>query len=220
MRTVLHRTCSALLPWFALAFAAAAQADVHKCVNAAEQVSFQDQACPEGSEDTVVRVAAPSHAPPPDTAPASAPPPAAPVAARARPAPAADVPNMWLCTRPEDNSQYMSRDGVTPPRMVPAGVLGVTNKSLNDAYSGPNGVGVSAPGVRPIPVDHSPAGSIASGYVAVQDSCQPASREQVCGYLEKQYDRVREKLRRAFKDERAVLEPQQAELEQQMGGCG
>jgi hypothetical protein len=219
------RTYFTLLPWFAASLIGTAYADVHKCVDAAGQVSFQDQACPDGSQDSVVHITAP---PPPPPSPASqaaeagsddtpAVPP--PLVNRIAQNTGSNVPTMWLCTRPEDGSQFMSRDGVTPPRMVPAGVLGVTNKSLGDAYSGPNGVGVSAPGVRPIPIDRSAAGSVAGGYVAVQDRCEPASQEQACSYLQQQYDRVHEKLRRAFKDERAVLEPQEADLEQQMKGC-
>jgi len=203
------------------AFAAGARAEVHKCVNAAGQVTFQDTECPQDSNDTVVHMAAPPHPPPPPPSDGDdAPPPAEPpVATRARHDTASRVPPMWLCMRPEDGVQYMSKDGVTPVRMVPAGVLGVGSKSLNDAYSGPNGVGVSAPGVRQIPVDRSPAASAASGYVAVQDRCEPATKEQVCEYLQKEHDRIHEKLRRAFKDERAALEPQQAEIETQMSGC-
>jgi hypothetical protein len=203
------------------AFAAGARAEVHKCVNGAGQVTYQDTECPQDTEDTVVHMAAPPHAQPPPPADADAPqaPAEPPVATRTRHDTASRVPAMWLCTRPEDDTQYMSKDGVTPVRMVPAGVVGVGSKSLNDAYSGPNGVGVSAPGVRQIPVDRSPAASAASGYVAVQDRCEPATKEQVCAYLQKEYDTVHEKLRRAFKDERAVLEPRQDELETQMAGC-
>ena len=202
------------------AFAAGARAEVHKCVDGAGQVTFQDTECPQGSSDTVVHMAAPPHAPPPPTPSDSGDaPPEPPVATRTRHDTASGVPPLWLCTRPEDGTQYMSKDGVTPVRMVPAGVLGVPGKSLNDAYSGPNGVGVSAPGVRQIPVDRSPAASVAGGYVAVQDRCEPATKEQVCEYLQKEHDRIHVKLRRAFKDERAVLEPRQAEIESQMSAC-
>ena len=125
---------------------------------------------------------------------------------------------MWVCVRPEDGSQYMSRDGVSQPRMVPAGVLGIPGKDLAKAY-GPGGIGVSAPGVRTVPIDHSAQAEVAGDYVAVQDQCTQATPAQVCGYLEKQYDDVHQKLKRAFKDEQAVLKPQEDQLLKDLGGC-
>jgi hypothetical protein len=128
------------------------------------------------------------------------------------------APAMWLCVRPEDGSQYMSRDGVVQPRMVPAGVLGIPGKNLAQAY-GQKGIGVSAPGVRTVPVDHSAQAAVAGDYVAVQDQCSQASPTQVCGYLQKQYDDIHQKLKRAFKDEQAVLQPQEDQLLKDLGGC-
>jgi len=99
-------------------------------------------------------------------------------------------------------------------------VLGATNKSLGDAYGGRNGIGVSAPGVRKIPVDTSAQGSVAGDFIAVQDQCMPASPESVCDYLDQQSEQLRAKLKRAFKDERAALEPQLDEIDQQLDeGC-
>jgi hypothetical protein len=125
---------------------------------------------------------------------------------------------LWLCTRPEDGTHFVSRDGATPPRMVPAGVLGIPNKPLTSAY-GPGGISVSAPGVRRIPVDTSPQSAVAGAYVAVQDQCERATPEQTCDYLREQYDKVHTKLRNAFKDEQAELQPQADELDKQIGGC-
>jgi hypothetical protein len=130
-----------------------------------------------------------------------------------------EAPRMFVCTRAEDGTQYMSNDGAPPVRQVPAGVLGVPGKSLGDAYGGQNGIGVSAPGVRRIPVDPSPQASLATNYVTVQDQCVPASTQTTCDYLRAEYDKVHQKLRRAFKDERAILEPQQADLETRLSGC-
>ena len=128
------------------------------------------------------------------------------------------LPPLWVCTRPEDGSHYVSRDGVTQPRMVPAGILGLPGQSLASAY-GAGGIGVSAPGVRKIPVDKSPQSVPAGDYVAIQDQCDRATQEQACEYLHSQRDQVHEKLKRAFKDDRAVLQPQQDELDDQLSGC-
>ena len=203
-------------------------ADVYKCTSAGGAIAFQDRPCAEGDSETQVHIVPPppesGDAPLTDPAAAAtgrAPPaalPAAPPDARSA-APLRDPPPMWVCTRPEDGKQYMSRSGTSEVRMVPAGVLGVPGKSLGDAYGKNGGVGVSAPGVRPIPVDKSPQAAVASDYVAVQDLCDPAPPDQVCTYLHDEYDRVRAKLRHAFKDEQAVLEPQLAELEHDLDGC-
>jgi hypothetical protein len=119
-----------------------------------------------------------------------------------------------VCTRPEDGKHYVSRDGVTLPRMVPAGILGIPAKPLSAGS-----MGVSAPGVRKIPVDASPQAAVGGAYVAIQDTCEHATPEQTCDYLRGQYDQVQEKLRRAFKDEQAVLQPQADKLYEQIDGC-
>jgi hypothetical protein len=73
--------------------------------------------------------------------------------------------------------------------------------------------------LRQIPVDRSPQAAIAGDYVAVQDQCQPMSSEQTCTYLQKQYDDVHQKLKRAFKDEQAILQPQEDKLSNDLAGC-
>jgi hypothetical protein len=194
-------------------------AEVYKCTSPAGAITFQDHPCPQDAQQTQVHIVpAPpesAEAPVPDTpsAPAAdAAPPAPPPQPVVRTSAAPDPPRMWLCTRPEDGKQYMSRSGTSEVRMVPAGVLGVPGKGLSDT-------GVSAPGVRRIPVDKSPQAAPASDYVAVQDLCEPAAADQVCTYLHDEYDRVHEKLRRAFKAEQAVLEPQLAQLRNDLDGC-
>ena len=199
---------------------AAHAADVYKCTNAQGSVAFQDQPCRAGDSETPVHIATPPPAPPVMSGAedaATAPPPS-PAPAASAPQPHKALPPLWICTRPEDGTHYMSHDGATPPRMVPAGVLGIPGKPLASAY-GPGGIGVSAPGVRKIPVDTSPEAAVAGAYVAIQDTCQAATPEQSCDYLRGQYDQVHEKLRRAFKDEQAVLQPQQDELDDQLDGC-
>ena len=103
-------------------------------------------------------------------------------------------------------------------RYVPLGVLGFPGHSLSQAY-GPGGIGVSAPGMRKIPIDASPQASIGADFTPLQDECMRASREQTCGWLQRQYDDVTHKLRNAFKDQQAILQPQADELENQLNRC-
>jgi hypothetical protein len=201
------------------ALSSVAHAAVYKCTNALGGVAFQDHACASGEAQTKVHFATDPPEPPPAAAadesdpshPKTDPPPLALP-------PPAPVPPMWACLRAEDGTQYVSRDGNPQPRMVPAGVLGIGGKSLAQTY-GPGGVGVSAPGMRQIPVDKSPQAAIAGDYVAVQDRCEQMSREQTCSYLQKQYDDVHRKLMRAFKDEQAILQPQEDQLSTDLSGC-
>jgi hypothetical protein len=203
----------------ACAMSGAYAGDVYKCTTAQGGIAFQDHTCAAGDTETAIHVApAPAVAPvandnDPQTPVAQQPPAAAPAS---MPPIRKPLPPLWACERPEDGTRYMSRDGVTQPRMVPAGVLGIPGKSLATA-SGANSV--SAPGMRKIPVDRSAQAAVAGDYVAVQDTCVRATREQTCDYLNEQYDQVHEKLRRAFKDERAVLQPQEDELNDQLDGC-
>jgi hypothetical protein len=191
-------------------------AEVYKCTNAGGVPAFQDHPCANGDQESKVHIV--------NTPVAAAaadddnPAPAEPATTPARVQTKSSAPAMWLCVRPEDGSQYMSRDGISQPRMVPAGVLGIPGKNLAQAYGG-NGIGVSAPGVRAVPVDHSAQAAVAGDYVAVQDQCSQASPAQACGYLQKQYDDVHQKLKRAFKDEQAVLKPQEDQLIKDLGGC-
>src|SRR5581483_5193415 len=110
-------------------------ADVHKCTDANERITFQDKPCPEGSGDVTVHIPDPPPPPPdadapreggtPSDASAGLPPtaPPAPTTPAAPDGGAGTTTPLWICTRPEDGSQYLSRDGATPPRMVPAGIM-------------------------------------------------------------------------------------------------
>lgn len=209
-----------LLPFTLLLAGLAAGAharEVYKCTSASGAVSFQDHACAAGDTATPVPINAA-----PAAAPATAAEPVGPVEplvrAAAPPQARHEPPAMWLCTRPEDGKQYMSSDGAPPTRMVPGGVLGMPGKSLGTAY-GRGGIGVSAPGVRKIPVSPAPQDAAAADYVAVQDQCEAATKEVTCNYLQEQYDQVRAKLRHAFKDEQALLQPQLDTLDAQLDGC-
>jgi hypothetical protein len=202
----------------ALTFSASAT-QVYKCTDAQGNVAFQDRPCPQNAQQAEVWL--------PDLAPAPAQPadaPSAPSAASVLPPPVpiskppAPLPPLWICRKAEDGSQYFSRSGTPPVRYVPLGVLGFPGHSLSQAYR-PGGIGVSAPGMRQIPIDHSPRDAIASQYTPLQDECVHASREQTCGWLQKKYDDVTHKLHNAFKDQQAILQPQADELQSQLNGC-
>ncbi len=207
-------TCFAL----ALCCSGAARcAEVYKCTSAQGALAYQDRPCAKGESEQKLQLE-----PVRDDAGQNAP--AAPTEEKPQPAsapnqpPPPPVPTMWLCVRAEDGVQYMSRDGNPQPRLVPAGVLGIGGKSLSQTY-GPGGVGVSAPGVRATPIDRSARSAISGDFVAVQDRCVEASRAQTCAYLQQQYDSVHEKLKRAFKDEQAILKPQENQLSTDLDGC-
>lgn len=211
----------ALLPMVvSLAFAGNAVAvEVYKCTAPRGDVAFQDSPCPAGTTQTQVRLpdAPPTPAQPPASASASsaasALPPPVPIAK-----PPAPLPPLWICRNAEDGSTYFSRNGSPPVRYVPLGVLGYPGRSLAQAY-GPGGIGVSAPELRKIPIDTSPRDAFASQTTPLQDECARATREQTCGWLQKQYDDVAHKLRNAFKDQQAILQPQADELQNQLNGC-
>jgi hypothetical protein len=203
----------------ACAHAGTAGAAVYKCTNAQGGVAFQDHGCAKGETESKVHFASdpPEAQPDPNAQPVDAPA-LSEDAPPPPPPPTVPVPVLFVCLRAEDGVQYMSRDGNPQPRMIPAGVLGIGGKSLAQTYA-PGGVGVSAPGMRQIPVDRSSQSAISGDYVAVQDRCEQASRETTCNYLQKQYDDIHQKLRRAFKDEQAILQPQEDQLVKDIEGC-
>jgi hypothetical protein len=206
----------------AMAGGGASAGDVYKCTSPQGDIAFQDQHCASGDTETQISIAAPPPVSPPAPGDDDVPP-AEPTVATSKPVagslPGTALRPLWVCTRPDDGTQYMSKDGISQPRMVPAGILGLPGQSLASAYGGRNGIGVSAPGLRKIPVDASPQAALAGAYVAIQDQCDRATAEQTCDYLHSQRDQVHEKLKRAFKAEQAVLQPQQDELDEQLGGC-
>jgi hypothetical protein len=199
-------------------------ATAYKCIDARGAISFQDQPCRTGQKQHSIRL--PDSAPPAETtAEAPPPPPAAlpppqpvPPTPAPPPTPQIPVPAFYLCTR-ADGSTYMSEDGQGSSMAVPLGIMGIPNRSLADAYSGPNSIGVSAPGLRKIP--NVPAGAVPFGgmYTWIYDECHFAQPREACSYLRTQLDDVGVKLRRAFSDEAPQLEQQQATLRERMRGC-
>ena len=208
---------------------------IFKCVDAAGAVSYQDHACKAGTTETrqeILAAEAATQAPTPAQtpfdklptplhSPPSPPPAPEPPPVTVKPA----VPPIWFCTRPEDDSHYVSRDGQPPQRWVPAGIVGIPRRGLAQSYGPGAGAGVTAPGASP-PAASNPivpprdlGGRRAGGYVEVNDECVLATEQQACEYLYGELDDVDRKLRRAFKDDRAVLEPQQEQLRRDLEGC-
>lgn len=215
-----------LLLFFVLAATAPAYAGtVYKCTNAQGAVAYQDRPCANGDQEKQLQVET-TETPKPDAAPVDAPPPAvaeAPPPPPPPPRPAKPLPPLWICTRPEDGKQYVNTSGVVQPRLVPLGVLGVPGKSLSQTYGPGGGAGVSAPELsKPQiakPGSTTPGDALAGQYTQVQDECVQATPSQTCDYLRTESDRIHEKLRRAFKDVRAELEPRANELEDQLNSC-
>ena len=210
-----------LLAFVAFAPFAASAATAYKCVDAKGAISFQDRPCRAGAKEQQILLheftppsapAAPPAQPEPDyayDAPDIAPPP---------PPPRIAPPKFYLCTR-YDGSRYMSDTGEGGSALVPLGVLGVPGRSLADAYGGPNGIGVSAPGLRTIP--HQPAASVPFGGMStwVDDECHAAAPAEACAYLRNALDDVDSKLRRAFSDTEKQLQQERADLQQRLRGC-
>ena len=200
--------------------AGAAAEDVYKCTNAEGDVAYQDRPCPASTHESQLHLpdaapSTPAAVAPVETAPAAPPPQPAPEPAPPR----AALPSLFICQNSEDGSTYFSENGSPPVRYVPLGTLGFPGKSLGQAYAPGGGSGISAPGVNPIPISSAPRDAIATQLTPLQDACAPASPVQTCGYLRKQYGEVEHKLKRAFKDERAVLEPRERELQAQLDNC-
>lgn len=194
-------------------------AEVYKCTDTRGDVAFQDRPCAVGTQQKQVHIApAPPYSAPPPVADSPAPSPQPAAVALTVASPRVPLPPLWICENAEDGTQYFSHNGTPPVKYVPLGTLGYPGQSLSHAY-GPGGIGVSAPGMRQIPIDRSPDAALAAGYTPLQDRCVRASRDQTCSYLRDQYDKIHQKLRRAFKDQRAVLQPQEDALAGQLAGC-
>jgi hypothetical protein len=200
---------------------------IYKCTAANGDVTYQDHPCPDAAKQTAETVVAPAPARAEPTpfeklpTPASVPPsPQPPPAAAPPPEPVKPpVPSIWFCTRPDDGSRYVSRDGNPAPRWVPAGVLGIPQKSLAKTYGPGGGAGVSAPGEAKPKASHSPVDKRAGDYIEVDDDCVAASDQQACDYFQDELDQVDHKLLRAFKEEQVELEARRAQLQHDLEGC-
>jgi hypothetical protein len=215
------RTLRALAFLVALTSAVALHATtVYKCTDAKGAVSFQDRPCAASAHQQTIAMPDP---PPPPPAALVPPPPDEPIASTAPietqpPIPLAPPPSFHLCTR-YDGTRYISDTGEGGSALVPLGVLGVPGRSLSDAYSPQNSIGVSAPGLRQIP--HVPAASVPFGGMStwVDDECHAASPREACAYLRNALDDVRYKLTKAFSDTTPELKRQEADILERMRGC-
>lgn len=196
---------------------AASHAQVYRCTASNGAVAFQDQPCPRGKRQTIVDV--PSRAPPGYVPPpvATAPEPAAEstpqaVTPIARPMP---LPAMYACVGAVNGKHYLAR---TPPGpyLAPLGVLGFPPQSLSQAYGTRGGAGVSAPELARPRIG---GPRIATALTQVQDDCVPATHEQVCAFVQGEFDATRDKLRRASRDDQPPLEQRSRELQDQLRNC-
>lgn len=195
-------------------------ANVYRCVGADGAVSFQDQACRSGQIQRVVHLRDAPSAPGPVAVPpgANAPDMDAAAAPTTVAAPTTPAPDFFLCTR-QDGSRYVSEDGRRGSSAVPISMLGLPESDLAQVYGGRNGIGVSAPGLRPIPQIPAMQAPFAGGYMWVDDACHHASAQEACAYLRGELDVAQDKLRRAFSDTEAQLKQQQRMLRERMRGC-
>ncbi|MBS0433056.1 MAG: DUF4124 domain-containing protein [Proteobacteria bacterium] len=198
---------------------AAHAVQIYRCIARDGAVSYQDKPCPPRQKQATVSL---QDAPMVSSVPASgssspAPAPAPSVAMPMTPLPApAPLPAMYACTRYDDQRQYLS-DTLPGPYTVPMGVLGAPGKSLDQAYGGPDRLGMSAPGEARKPTVGGPL--LANAYVQVQDDCHPASPAQVCEELQRRFDANHRKLKMAFPSEQPPLQQREDQLHAQMQGC-
>jgi hypothetical protein len=202
-----------------IAAASAHATSVYKCVDAKGAISFQDHPCAANTRQQTLTL--PDPPPPPSTAastPEESESPAAQPEAQQQTAPPMPPPSFFLCTR-YDGSRYISDTSQGGSALVPLGVLGIPGRSLADAYGGPDGIGVSAPGLRTIP--HQPAASVPFGGTStwIDDECHHASSREACAYLRKSLDDVRYKLTKAFSDTTPELKREEADILDRMHGC-
>lgn len=201
---------------------AVSAAEAFKCTAADGSVAFQDHPCARGARQQ--RVPLPAYALPPAPADAgvadrdATPPPAQTTVPAAPLAPREPPPSFFLCTR-YDGSRYASDSGAGARHAVPYGLLGGSGRSLARSYGGRDGIGVSAPGLRGIPILPAAEAPFASSYVEVEDECHRASPQEACAYLRGELDGMRDKLGRAFSDTQAQLEQQERELRGRLRGC-
>lgn len=187
-----------------------AGASVHKCRDAAGQLSYQDEPCPPGTAlDTPVL--APE---PPWVAPAPVVPLARETGANTAPPPyeaPPPLPKLYRCDRYDGQESYVTTDPVPRQYQVPLwSVL-------------PDRTGLAGGGVS---VSRGASGgaagrSMLGAYTTVQDRCHAMARAELCAYWGERFESVRKQLARAFNDTRPRLEQEEAGLrENRAVHCG
>ncbi|MGH8116311.1 MAG: DUF4124 domain-containing protein [Rhodanobacteraceae bacterium] len=198
-----------------------AHAQVFKCTAPNGAVAFQDHACVAGQRQELIDV--PSHAPPgyvpPPVATAPSPAMATPPAVPPPLPPPTPLPVMYACVGAVNGKHYLTRSPPAP-YLAPLGMLGYPPLSLVQAYGSPGGARVPvvpeprAPGNPP-----PPRGIVGTGMTEVQDYCLPATRAQVCRFVQKEYDANQHKLNLAVPREQPPLEQRAQQLSAQLKNC-
>ena len=181
-----------------------AAATIYRCVGNDRVIKFQDKPCLAAESSRRIELAQPPPAsnPPVAQSPVTQATQIPPVdSAPALHTTVAEKPSATLCTR-EDGSRYLSESGHGEQRLAPLGMLGVPSESLADAYGGHDGIGVSAPGLREVPSDHTRRGRLGALYTWIEDPCEPISGSQLCEFLDSRINDAERRLRLAFSDTR------------------
>jgi len=191
---------------------------VYKCTAPDAAITYQDKPCPAHRHQSTLELPdEPIVTPLPAPTLSSPPPPASAAPVPIAEAPPPPLPTMYACTTYDGEKQYLS-DTLPAPYPVPLGALGYPGQSLDQAYGGPNRLGLSAPEeARKPTIGRGPL--IANAQVMVSDRCVPAPRSQVCDELRHRFDANHEKLRMAFPSEKAPFQQREDELNAQLKGC-
>ena len=175
---------------------------VHECKGSDGVVRFQDSPCLAGETSRIRRLsgdpiqAAQVPAPMADTSVVHE---FAETGTSLPQAPASPPSSTYLCQR-EDGSRYVSDSGIGNRHAIPLGMMGYPPMSLAEAYGGANGIGVSAPGVRPVPVVPGRRGSAAGLQTWVEDPCARVTGAPLCNFYTSQLEDAQRRLRFAFSD--------------------
>lgn len=201
---------------------AVAAVSIHECRGSDGVVRFQDSPCRPGEESRMrslpddpvqpMQVSPPARANPAREAAVGT------RAQTARQAPALPPSSSWLCQR-QDGTRYVSESGVGNRQAVPLGALGYPPMTLGEAYAGANGIGVSAPGLREVPVVPSRHGGVAGLYTWVEDPCTRVSGEPLCRFYADQLNDAQRRLRFAFSDTTAQVRSEIEDWQARVANC-
>ena len=192
---------------------------VYKC-QAAGQTIYQQTPCAKNQSQQ--RIELQDSAPANGVAPMPVPSPATATDATADNASAPQAfpppPRMFGCVRATDGKSYTSSNGNPEPYMAPIGVMGGLGATLSDTYGNPDSAVASAPELNR--GKGNVAGIATTNYVWVQDRCRLLSPAETCQALRGDAESNQRQIRNAFKSERAPLDSREAQLRQQLQGCG
>lgn len=195
-----------------------AHAQVFKCTAANGATKFQDRTCAASERQQVVPLPArgpPGYVPPPG---ATAGPPVASTPVLPSPVyapPPVPLPVIFACVGAVNGKRYLARTP-PPPYLAPLGVMGYPPQSLSQAYGSPGGAGMSTPDSAHPRIGGPPA---ATGMAEVEDACVPATRADVCSFVQNEFDDNQHRLNLAMPHERPPLERRQRELDDQLRNC-